>query len=144
MTEYNSLLKGRLTGTQRRKLVQLLDMLYTPAELAEILGFGRRQFYRVYVPAGCPHEREGNGHLWINGAVFRKWYFEAYPKITVAENEVYCLSCKKIVPISDSELKQKGRYLYQSITCSNCGRRVSKAVSNKRENHDQPQKQAAC
>jgi DNA-directed RNA polymerase subunit RPC12/RpoP len=140
MTQY-TLLKGRLKGTQKRKLSQLLDMLYTPAEIADLLGFGKRQFYRVYIPRGCPHQREENGHLWINGAAFRRWYLEQYPKITLSENEAYCLACKKIVPMTNPEIKQKGSYIYRASTCPNCGHGLSKAHTNKRGEDDQSTKQ---
>ena len=111
-------------------------MLYTPAEIGEIIGFGRHQFYRVYVPAGCPHQREDNGRLWVNGKAFREWYLEHYPKISLADDEAYCLVCKKIVPLSESEVKQKGTYIYQSAICPDCGHGLSKAISNKHEQHD--------
>jgi hypothetical protein len=143
MIEY-TYLKGRLKGTQKRKLHQLLDMLYTPAEIANELGFGKRQFYRVYIPAGCPHKREENGHLWINGTAFRQWYLERYPKVRIAENEVYCLTCKGPVPIFQPETRQKGTYVYQASTCPNCGRHLVKALANERKPYDQSSKQASC
>ena len=132
--------KGRLNGIQKRRLPQLLDMLYTPAEIADVLEFGRRQFYRVYIPAGCPHQRGENGHLWINGALFRQWYLERYPKTALAENEVYCLTCKRPVPIFQPETRQKGTYIYSASICPNCGRHLVKALSNIREPYDQSPK----
>ena len=48
------LLRGRLGGKQRLRLEKLLDMLYMPSELAEEVGFNRRQVYRVYIHFGCP------------------------------------------------------------------------------------------
>jgi uncharacterized protein YlaI len=125
----NIQLKGRLKGVQRQKLSQLLDMHYTPSEIGDILGFGRRQFYRVYIPAGCPHERGENDRLWINGAAFREWYFQQYPKIQIDEHEAYCLACKKIVTVENPETKQTGNYRYWSFICPNCGHKMSKAIS---------------
>lgn len=69
-------LKGRLKGCQRMRLIKLFDMLYKPSELAEEVGFTRRQVYRVYIPAGCPHKRDEHKHIWINGKAFREWYEE--------------------------------------------------------------------
>jgi len=143
MTQYTTL-KGRLTGIQKRRLPQLLDMLYTPAEIADVLHFGRRQFYRVYVPAGSPHQRAENGHLWVNGALFRQWYLEQYPKVHIAENEVYCLTCKGPVSIFQPETRQKSTYVYQASICPNCGRHLVKALSNERKPYDQSSKQTAC
>jgi hypothetical protein len=142
MTQYTNL-KGRLTGIQKRRLPQLLDMLYTPAEIADLLQFGRRQFYRVYIPAGCPHQRGENGHLWINGALFHQWYVEQYPKAILTENEVYCLTCKGPVPVFQPETRQKGTYVYQASICPNCGRLLVKALSNERKPYDQSPKQTA-
>ncbi len=41
-TKQPILLKGRLNGPQRMHLLKLLDMEYTPAELAKEIGFSRR------------------------------------------------------------------------------------------------------
>ena len=40
---------------KRIALAKLFDMLYTPAEIAEEIGFNKRRFKRVYLPADCPH-----------------------------------------------------------------------------------------
>ena len=63
------LLQGRLNGAQNRNR-KLLDMLYTPKELANEIGINVRQVYKVYIPAGCPHERDEHRHIWINGKAF--------------------------------------------------------------------------
>ena len=67
------LLKGRLNAQQRTRLTKLLDMMYTPSELAEEVGFYVRQVYRVYIPAGCPQERDQHKRVWINGKAFKEW-----------------------------------------------------------------------
>ncbi len=54
------------------------DMLYSPTELAELIGINCRQFYFVYIPAGCPHEKDERGYYWINGIAFREWYNEVF------------------------------------------------------------------
>jgi hypothetical protein len=130
------MMRGRLLKRQKQKLQRLLDMLYTPAEIAAELGFGKRQFYRAYIPAGCPHERAENGHLWINGAAFREWYLKTYPKTMLAADETYCLTCKSPVPIFQPEIRQKDTYVYVVSLCPNCGRHLTKALANKRATHD--------
>jgi DNA-directed RNA polymerase subunit RPC12/RpoP len=130
------LLRGRLKGNQLRKLAGLLDMLYTPVELAMEIGFTRRQVYRAYLPLGCPNERDEAKHVFINGHAFREWYTKTYRKLELAENEAYCLSCKKVVLIIIAEKMQKGNYRYWSANCPNCGGKISKAISNRRL-HDQ-------
>jgi len=62
----------------RLRLAYLLDMLYTPAELAQEVGFSARQFYRVYVSLGCPCIRDDRRRLWINGKKLASWYKEKY------------------------------------------------------------------
>ena len=66
------LLRGRLNGQQRLRLKTLLNMMYKPSELAEEIGFNQNQVYMVYIPAGCPHERDEKGHIWINGKLFAR------------------------------------------------------------------------
>jgi hypothetical protein len=134
-------LKGRLKGNQIRYLSRLLDMLYTPTEIAREIGCARRQFYRVYLPAGSPNIRKDNGSVWINGAEFRKWYRDVYKKTKLAPDEVYCLACKRIVKFQNPECRKKGSYVYWLTTCPSCGKKVSRAVTNKRDVNDQSQQQ---
>jgi hypothetical protein len=126
------LLKGRLKGNQLRKLAALLDMLYAPSELANTIGFTRRQVYRAYLPLGCPHEKDETGHIWINGREFREWYRATYKKQKLDENEAYCLACKFAVPLINPIELHKGHYRYWSSNCPNCGKKLSKAITNKR------------
>ena len=74
------MLPGRLNGQQKNRLVKLLDMFYKPSEIAEEIGFSVRQVYRVYIPAGCPYERDSKKRLWSNGKAFREWAIEIYKK----------------------------------------------------------------
>lgn len=126
-------LRGRLSGHQRMRLVKLLDMLYTPAEIAAEIGFARRQFYRVYFPAGCPDSRDGNGHHWVNGKQFARWYFENYKKVTLSADEVFCLTCKRPVPLRNPETRQKGYLIYLFSDCPNCGRCLVKFLKHAKE-----------
>ena len=101
------LLRGRLKGGQRHRLSRLLNMLYRPSELAEELGINVRQVYRVYIPGGCPHERDSRRHIWINGAAFRNWYDEIYKKRRMARDEAFCLTCKRPVKMANKTLHEK-------------------------------------
>ena len=123
------ILKGRLNGTQRNRLVHLLDMLYTPIELAEEVGFTRRQVYRVYIPAGCPHQRDEKQHIWINGKAFREWCEETYPRVSIAQDEAFCLTCKRAVKLINPTKQQKGRLHYWISTCPNCGRKLARIIT---------------
>lgn len=123
------ILKGRLDGTQRNKLARLLDMLYTPSELADEVGFTRRQVYRVYIPAGCPHSRDDRRHIWINGKDFREWYEQTYPRVSLAKDETFCLTCKRAVKIINTVKKQKDRLHYWVSKCPHCGRKLTRIIS---------------
>ena len=123
------ILKGRLSGSQRNRLVRLLDMLYKPSELAEEIGFTRRQVYRVYIPAGCPHSRDEKRYIWINGNEFREWYEETYPRVSLAEDEAFCLTCKKPVKLINPTRKQKGRLHYWVSECPYCGRNLARIIT---------------
>lgn len=126
------ILKGRLAGSQRMRLIKLLDMFYKPSELAEEVGFTRRQVYRVYIPAGCPHNRDHRRHIWINGKEFRKWYEETYPRVSLAKNEAFCLTCKNATKITDPIKKQKGRLSYWISICPKCGRKLARIITKEK------------
>ena len=126
------LLAGRLNGQQRSRLVKLLDMMYKPSELAEEIGFAVRQVYRVYIPAGCPHEKDHRGRLWINGKLFREWFEDVYKKRQLARNETFCLTCKKAVKIINPVEKQEGRLIYWLSDCPNCGRRLARIINREK------------
>lgn len=125
-------LKGRLNGQQRTRLGKLLDMMYKPSELAEEIGFTRRQVYRVYIPAGCPHEKDENGRLWINGKSFREWVEENYKKRKLARNEAFCLTCKKPVKMIKPIEKQEGRLIYWLCDCPECGRKLARIINREK------------
>jgi hypothetical protein len=132
------ILKGRLDGKQRNLLKGLYDMSYKPSELAEELQVNLNQIYRVYLPLGCPRERDVFRHITINGEQFRKWYLENYKKATLKENESFCKTCQKPVNIVNGTTLKKKRMIYIISDCPECGRKLSKIIecSNK---HDKPQ-----
>lgn len=129
MEENNEIiLRGRLNGKQRNRLISLLDMLYTPRELSDEIGFAVRQIYRVYIPLGCPQSRDEQRHLWINGKHFRSWILDTYKKRNLRTNEAFCLTCKKAVPMMDKQRKQKGNLFYYICRCPNCGRTLNRFI----------------
>ena len=123
---------GRLDGKQRHRLRKLLFMKYTPSELANEIGVDVRNVYRIYLPLGCPHERDSRRHIWIVGSQFRDWYLANYKKRKLAQNEAYCVSCKKAVEITEPLEKTKEGLTYITFTCPGCGHKVAKILSMKR------------
>jgi hypothetical protein len=133
MTESNdpsiTLLRGRLDGDQKNRLARLLDMLYSPSELAEEIGFSTRQIYRVYIPAGLPCQKDEKNRLWINGKVFRNWIKEAYQKQELGPHDAFCLTCKQVVKMVNPERKQEGRLFYYLCDCPKCGRKLARIIT---------------
>jgi len=127
------LLQGRLDGRQRNRLKGLLDMLYTPKEIAEEVGINKNQIYRVYIPGGCPYSRDTLGHIFIHGVSFKMWYEGTFKKVRMEKNQAWCVSCKKVVTVSESKRYQKGRLNYDLYICPDCGKNIAKIVDAKRK-----------
>lgn len=129
--------KGRLNGSQRNKVKGLLNMLYTPKELAEEIGINFDQVYRVYIPAGCPHSKDNRGRISINGKEFKAWFEENYKKRKLERDQAYCVSCKKAVEIIDPGRIKDGNNIYLISNCPLCGNRVTRFIDCKRKKNDQ-------
>jgi hypothetical protein len=124
------LLRGRLNGMQRNRLKRLLNMMYSPRELAEEIGVNVDRVYMVYVPGGCPNERDEKRYIWINGISFRKWFEEVYAKRTLKADEVFCRTCKRAVEKVNPERKQKEGLVYDLCVCPRCGRVLARIIDN--------------
>ena len=127
------ILAGRLDGRQRNRLKRMLDMMYTPRELAEEIGVNVDRVYMVYIPGGCPHERDNNRHIWINGKAFRDWFEEVYAKRNLQPGQAFCLTCKKAVEMVSPERKRKDKLIFDLCICPNCGRKLTKIVDHKKK-----------
>jgi hypothetical protein len=119
-------LAGRLDGKQRNRLKGLLDMMYTPRELADEIGVNVDRVYMVYVPGGCPHERDDKRHIWINGKAFRAWFEEIYAKRSLEPGQAFCRTCKRAVDIVEPIRKRKDKLIYDLCICPHCGRVLAK------------------
>jgi hypothetical protein len=127
------ILQGRLNGKQRNKLKSLYDMLYTPKELADEVGINKNQVYMVYVPLGCPVQRDQSNHILINGKLFFEWYINTYPKEHLTHNQAFCKTCKSAVAILDPKLHKKNKLSYLLSDCPICGRHLTKIIKNKHD-----------
>lgn len=131
-----TILRGRLDGKQRNRLKRLLNMLYKPSELAEELGINLDQIYSVYLPLGCPHQRDGKRYIAINGEEFQKWYLSKYQKTKLKEDETFCKTCRKAVKIYQPSTQQKNGLTYILSTCPTCGRKLTKIIDCQKGKHD--------
>jgi hypothetical protein len=64
-------MKFKLSAAQRRRLLKLLYMPYTPEELAGETGIPVEAIARACA-AGCPHEINESG-TWMVGTDFQQW-----------------------------------------------------------------------
>jgi Zn finger protein HypA/HybF involved in hydrogenase expression len=132
--------KGKLNGSQRNRVKRLLNMLYTPKELAEEIGISKQQIYRVYIAYGCPHCKDRRGRIWVNGEEFKAWIEETYKKHKLKPNQAYCVSCKQIVDIVEPEKVKKDNLIFYLSVCPLCSKRVARIIDCKRKKNDQPGK----
>jgi len=111
MQQGNAQRKPRISHAQRVKLAGLLPMEYRPTELAREIGCHRSTIYESYVPNGCPHRRDANGHLWIVGTEFAAWARATIQrrKLQMGTGQAFCMRCKRVVemrgPIVETEAK---------------------------------------
>ena len=117
-------------------------MMYKPSELAEEIGIDKNQIYRVYIPLGCPHERDQYKHFWINGKAFSEWYEATYKKLKLKPDEAYCKTCNKAVKIINPERKEKNGLIYTLSNCPNCNRKLTRIITQKRDNDTSRQLEA--
>lgn len=110
----------------------LLDMLYTPAELAEELQVDRDVIYHQLIPAGLPHQRDTIGHIWIHGPTAATWILNQRRRKSrmLEKNEFLCLHCRSVV-ISDPSTfapASSGRFHYVKAVCPTCGTTLCKGA----------------
>jgi hypothetical protein len=114
----------RITHSQCARLAGLLPMEYKPTELAEEIGCHRSTVYESYIPNGCPHRRDRNQQIWINGIEFAAWARATiqHRKLVMGADEAFCMRCKRVVtmrgPVRRSEAK--AAWLLHA-TCPQCG-----------------------
>ena len=100
----------RLSRGLMRRSMRLMDMEYKPSEIAEELGATKVQIMRL-ITAGAPARKDSNGHFWVHGEKLAEWLEKAAPKkpkdkTTFADNECYCLPCKRIVIFAETNRRR--------------------------------------
>jgi hypothetical protein len=121
----------RLRREQIIRLGHLLEMCYRPSELAAEIGCHTDTVYHSFIPAGCPHERDEHGHIWIVGTQFADWarHMQMQRRTPLADGEAYCLRCRAAVQmIGPLTVTPTNRYLeLVTGTCAVCGATVNRA-----------------
>ncbi|MDH5506235.1 MAG: DUF5679 domain-containing protein [Anaerolineae bacterium] len=116
------------------RMSKLLYMKYKPLEIANIIGVSVDRFYRTYIPAGCPHERDDRGRIWIVGTHFRSWAEDVIAKKKrknarpMKKDEAWCFKCNGRVKILDPKTIWSNRYIEMlQSDCQVCGTKVNRA-----------------
>jgi len=124
--------KPKFGRSQRLRLSRLLNMRYTPAEIAREMGVSVDTVYRSYIPAGCPAEQGSDRRIWIVGTEFRNWVLslrmnkQTHP--ACAEPGVgWCFHCAKPVRIVNASIYPVNYYLERlQGECECCGKEVNR------------------
>jgi hypothetical protein len=101
----------------------LLPMLYTPTELEQELSVPARTI-REWLDRGLPHQRDGRGHIWIDGRRFADWVkalHESKPGKIMGDDEAYCVRCRRPVKWLDPIRDQRGKQVWWRGVCPKCG-----------------------
>jgi len=110
----------------------LLPMLYKPSELARDLGIPVSTL-RDWVRIGVPHQRDGRGHIWINGVEFAQWV-EVQRGLrrgpSLGTGEAYCFCCRQVVRLVEPKSVASGKKILLQADCPQCGGRINKGVSH--------------
>jgi len=111
----------------KSRLPRLLNMAYTPRELAEELACSIRQV-RAALDAGAPHSRNEKGHLAINGRQFADWLHREPPHTKLQPNEAYCFKCRSAVPFTAvTTTATNGNSELAKGVCPQCGTTICRA-----------------
>ena len=115
------------------RLGRLLNMRYTPAEIAHEIGVTVDTVYRSYIPAGCPAEQDLDGRIWIVGTEFRQWVRltkrrkQKHPEFS-KPGVGWCFHCSKPVRIMQASIQPVNYYLeLLQGECEFCGNIVNRA-----------------
>lgn len=126
----------RLSREQKLRLRALMDMEYTPQQLADAIGCCCDTIYRRFIPAGCPHRRDSKNHILINGVALARWYQENRPPtVHLATGEAWCCRCNAPVTMQPPfSVKPTNRYLeLVSGTCPTYGATVNRARARRKK-----------
>jgi hypothetical protein len=101
--------------------------------LADEIGCAADTIYKSYIPAGCPHERDAEGNLWIVGTDFETWARKTFvrkPKhvrsTNMGRDQAWCMKCKKPVDVIGIEIGDRDRVEMITGRCRECDSKVNR------------------
>jgi hypothetical protein len=112
----------------------LLNMRYRACEIAEDLKVSDRTVAH-WVKLGMNSERDGQGHLWINGQDCQTWIIQnkkaARSTHKLQQGEAYCIHCKKVVKLINPEkVASVGKLVHYKSICPECGGKIIRGGKN--------------
>ena len=105
----------------------LLPMLYKPSELCAELGIPARALH-AWLRLGLPHQRDGRGHIWVNGKELSSWLLAnraVKRSAHLQAGEGYCFRCARSVRMTHIERVRFGKVILMRGKCSLCGSGVN-------------------
>lgn len=129
MAQVSKLTHAVIVGAPR-----LLPMLYRPLELAEELSISHRSI-RTWIKQGLPYQRDGRGHLWIDGRDFTAWVEAVQStkksrRTPMASDEAYCFRCHRPVALKNPSRKEDGKRVLLRGICPECGGSIFRGGCN--------------
>ena len=121
-----------LSREARVRASALLDMLYTPSELAEELCLDVRHVYKTLIPAGLPHTRDDTGHLWLHGPEVARWLSGLKSsRRPLAPNEAYCMKCRDTVTMVNPKRVKTATFILLKATCPKCQSKINRGLKSR-------------
>jgi hypothetical protein len=124
--------KPKFGRSQMLRLSRLLNMQYTPAEIAREIGVSVDTVYRSYIPAGCPAEQGRDRRIWIVGTEFRNWVLSlktnkpTHPACA-GPGMGWCFHCARPVRMMHVSIHPVNYYLERwQGECEFCGKVVNR------------------
>jgi hypothetical protein len=110
----------------------LLDMLYSPNELADELVVPARSI-REWITKGLPYQRDRRGHLWVSGRELYQWVEttrSVRPRCPLGSDEAFCLRCRRRVKLVNPIVSDRVTPPLLTGTCPHCGTTVNRGVKS--------------
>lgn len=109
----------------------LLPMWYTPGELEHDLCVPARTV-RDWLNKGLPHQRDGRGHIWIDGRQLAAWVASVRQSRSTQRldaDEAFCVTCRRPVKWLNPTRGSRGKLWLLNGTCPDCGKPIFRGVS---------------
>jgi len=116
------------------KLSRLLNMLYKPSEIAELIGLTTETVYRTHLAAGAPYKKDSKGNILIHGLEYAAWAKSTFQDRKMGKmeaNQAWCFKCNRATELKRPIPVKFTRYITMlQGSCSVCGAKVNRAISS--------------